>query len=196
MIKDRSTKDSPASIAAVGMGGLSAIPIGIERGWVSYDEGYERVLTTLTTFANGKVEGMNGFFYHFVDMNTGKRTGSSEISSIDTAILISGALTAGAYFKDTEIEELANTLYENVNWQWMLDGGNTLSMGYKPEAGFLGARWDSFNEGLLAYVLAIGSPTYPISPDSWDKIFRPVKMIHTYIYHKKLYLCINIQIFG
>ena len=180
LIKDRSTKDSPASIAAVGMG-LSTIPVGIERGWVSYDEGYKRVLTTLTTFANGKVEGMNGFFYHFVDMNTGKRTGSSEISSIDTAILISGALTAGAYFKDTEIEELANTLYENVNWQWMLDGGNTLSMGYKPEAGFLGARWDSFNEGLLAYVLAIGSPTYPISPDSWDKIFRPVKN-DTYIY--------------
>lgn len=180
LIKDRSTKDSPSSIAAVGMG-LSAIPVGIERGWISYEQGYERALTTLKTFVEGKVEGLNGFFYHFVDMNSGKRALNSEISSIDTAILVAGALTSGAYFKGTEVETLANKLYENVNWQWMLDGEETLSMGWKPEAGFLGARWDSFNEGLLAYVLAIGSPTFPIPAASWDKIFRPVKN-DTYIY--------------
>jgi hypothetical protein len=180
LVKDRSTRDSASSIAAVGMA-LSAIPVGIERGWITYDQGYERTLTTLKTFVEGKVEGINGFYYHFVNMNTGKREWNSEVSSIDTAILVAGALTAGAYFENTEVDELANKLYENVNWQWMLAGGDTLSMGWKPEAGFLGARWDSFNEGLLAYVLAIGSPTYPVPADSWDKIFRPVKN-DTYIY--------------
>jgi hypothetical protein len=180
LVKDRSTEDSPSSIAAVGMA-LSAIPIGIERGWITYDQGYERALTTLKTFVEGKVEGLNGFFYHFVNMNTGKREWQCELSSIDTALLVAGALTAGSYFEDTEVDELANKLYENVNWQWMLAGGDTLSMGWKPEGGFLGANWDSFNEGLLAYVLAIGSPTYPIPAESWDKIYRPVKN-DTYIY--------------
>jgi hypothetical protein len=180
LVKDRSTEDSPSSIAAAGMA-LSAIPIGIERGWITYDQGYERALTTLKTFVEGKVEGLNGFFYHFVNMNTGKREWQCELSSIDTALLVAGALTAGSYFEDTEVDELANKLYENVNWQWMLAGGDTLSMGWKPEGGFLGANWDSFNEGLLAYVLAIGSPTYPIPAESWDKIYRPVKN-DTYIY--------------
>ncbi|MDK2946362.1 MAG: hypothetical protein PWQ85_1141 [Geotoga sp.] len=180
LVKDRSTENSPCSIAAVGMA-LSAIPVGVERGWITREQGYERALTTLKTFAEGKVEGKNGFFYHFVNMNNGKRAMNSEISSIDTAILIAGALTVGAYFENTEIEKLAYELYDNVNWQWMLNGEDTLSMGWKPEAGFLGARWDSFNEGLLAYILAIGSRTYPIPASSWDKIYRPVKN-DTYIY--------------
>ncbi|AZR73764.1 hypothetical protein BBF96_10430 [Anoxybacter fermentans] len=173
LIKDRSTEDSPCSIAAVGFG-LTAIPVGIERGWISRVEGFERILTTLRTFAEGGVEGKNGFFYHFVDMKTGRRVGNSELSSIDTAIFIAGALFAGEYFKGTIIERLAQQLYEDVNWQWMMNDGDTLAMGWKPEAGFLNARWDSFNEGLLAYILAIGSPTYPIPAESWDAIYRPV----------------------
>ncbi|MBZ0274888.1 MAG: hypothetical protein K8I60_02015, partial [Anaerolineae bacterium] len=98
LIKDRSTPDSPASIAAVGFG-LAAIPVGIDRGWITQDEGYERVLTTLQTFANGGVQGEHGFFYHFVDMRTGERVWDSELSSIDTTLFIAGALTAGQYFK-------------------------------------------------------------------------------------------------
>jgi hypothetical protein len=173
LIRDRSTKDSPCSIAAVGFG-LSAIPVGIERGWITRDEGYERTLTTLKTFANGGVEGKNGFYYHFVDMSEGRRFGDCEISSIDTALFLAGALTAGQYFAGTEVEALANKVYEAADWQWMMNEGDTLSMGWKPEIGFLSARWNSFNEGLLAYVLAIGSPTYPIPASAWDCIFRPV----------------------
>ncbi|MDI3517302.1 MAG: hypothetical protein PWP09_1368 [Thermotogota bacterium] len=173
LVRDRSTKDSPCSIAAVGFA-LTAIPIGIERGWISYDEGYQRVLTTLKTFVEGKVEGKNGFFYHFVDMNTGKRVWNCELSSIDTSLLIAGALFAGEYFAGTEVEKLAEQLYRNVDWQWMMADDGTLYMGWKPEGGFLNAKWDSFNEGILAYVLAIGSPTHPIPAESWDKILRPV----------------------
>ncbi|MCD6550954.1 MAG: hypothetical protein J7K79_01755, partial [Thermotoga sp.] len=144
LVKDRSTEDSPCSIAAVGFA-LTAIPVAIERGWISYDEGYKRVLTTLKTFVEGKVEGKNGFFYHFVDMKTGKRVWNSELSSIDTALLVAGALFAGEYFKGTEVEKLADQLYRNVNWKWMLAEDGTLYMGWKPEAGFLNAKWDSFN---------------------------------------------------
>ncbi len=174
LIKDRSTADSPCSIAAVGFG-LTAIPVGIERGWITDQEGFERVLKTLRTFADGGVEGKNGFFYHFVDMESGRRAGGCELSSIDTAILIAGALFVGEYFEGTIVERLANQLYQRVNWQWMMNDDTTLSMGWKPEAGFLSARWNSFNEGLLAYVLAVGSPTYPISANSWDEIYRPVR---------------------
>ncbi|WP_053001264.1 glucoamylase family protein [Kosmotoga pacifica] len=173
LIRDRTRKDSPASIAAVGFG-LTAIPVGIENGWISREEGYERVLTTLKTFAEGKVEGKNGFFYHFVDMNTGKRAWNCELSSIDTALLMAGVLFVKEYFAGTEVADLADQLYRAVNWQWMLTDDGVLSMGWKPEGGFLGARWDSFNEGILAYILAIGSPTYPIPAESWDKIYRPI----------------------
>lgn len=173
LIKDRSTRDSPCSIAAVGFG-LTAIPTGIERGWITREAGYERTLTTLKTFIGGGVEGKNGFFYHFVDMQDGRRFGDSEISSIDTALLVAGAVFAGEYFKGTEVERLARKLYESVNWQWMMNDGETLSMGWKPEGGFLSARWNSFNESLLMYILAIGSSTYPIPAAAWDGIFRPV----------------------
>ncbi|MEN2983817.1 MAG: glucoamylase family protein [Dictyoglomaceae bacterium] len=179
LIKDRSTADSPSSIAAVGFG-LTAIPIGIERGWITKTEGYNRVLTTLKSFAEGKVEGKNGFFYHFVDMRTGKRVWNCELSSIDTALLLAGVIFVGEYFKGTEVEKLADKIYREVNWQWMLAGGKTLSMGWKPEGGFLGGRWgDNFDEGILAYILAIGSPTYPIPASSWDEIARPIN--DTYI---------------
>lgn len=173
LIKDRSTEDSPASIAAVGFG-LTAIPVGIERGWITYLDGFLRVLKTLRTFTEGRVSGQHGFYYHFVDIETGKRAGGCELSSIDTSILVAGALFAGEYFSGTIIEELADQLYQKVNWQWMLNQGKTLSMGWKPEAGFLSARWNSFNEGLLAYILAVGSPTYPLDRDSWHEIYRPV----------------------
>ncbi len=173
LVRDRSKEDSPSSIAAVGFA-LTAIPIAIERGYISYDEGYKRTLNTLKMFAEGRVEGKEGFFYHFVDVNTGKRVWNSELSSIDTTLFIVGALFAGEYFKGTEIERLAKKLYEDINWEWMLADDETLYMGWKPEGGFLNAKWDSFNEGILAYILAIGSPTHPIPPESWDKILRPV----------------------
>ncbi len=181
LIKDRSTPDSPSSIAAVGFG-LAALPVGVNRGWITYDQGYERALTTLQTFAESGVQGKGGFFYHFVDMQTGERVWSCEVSSIDTALFIAGALTAGQYFQGTEVEVLANQLYEQIDWQWMMANGNTVSMGWKPDIGFLSAFWDHFDESLLLYVLAIGSPTHPVPAEAWDAWERPVNVSGEYIY--------------
>src|SRR5690606_6644605 len=181
LIKDRSTPDSPSSIAAVGFG-LAAIPIGVDRGWITYDQGYERALVTLTTFAEGGVQGDHGFFYHFVDMDTGERVLSSELSSIDSALFIAGALTAGQYFADTEVDTLARQLYEAMDWEWMLSNTNFVSMGWKPDIGFLSATWDHFDESMLLYALAIGSPTHPVPAETWDRWDRPVNRQQGYIY--------------
>ncbi|NWF68474.1 MAG: hypothetical protein HXY40_05260 [Chloroflexi bacterium] len=181
LVKDRSTAASPASIAAVGFG-LSALTIAADRGWISADLAYERALVTLQTFASGFAAGENGFFYHFIDMQSGERMWASELSSIDTALLIAGALSAGQYFAGTEVAQLAQQLYENVDWQWMTRGRDHVAMGWTPEGGFLGASWDHFDESLLLYVLAIGSPTYPLAADIWASWRRPVNVRGEYIY--------------
>lgn len=181
LIKDRSTPDSVASIAAVGFG-LAAIPIGVDRGWIPYDEAYDRVLTTLETFTDGGVQGERGFFYHFVNMRTGARVWESELSSIDTALLVAGALVSAQYFAGTEVEALANQLYENVEWDWMTNGGDFVRMGWRPESGFLSAAWDHFDESLILYVLAIGSPAHPVAAEAWDHWRRPVNVRGEYIY--------------
>lgn len=173
LVKDRSTLYSHCSIAAVGFA-LSTIPVAIERKWIDREKGYERVLTTLRTFAEGKVDGEHGFFYHFVNIKSGKRVCESELSSVDTAFLVAGALFVGEYFKGTEVEKLADQLYRNVDWQWFTNDDDFLTMGWTPEKGFNNAKWNVFNEGILAYILAIGSPTYPLSADVWDKIYRPI----------------------
>ena len=177
LIRDRSTEDSPSSIAAVGFG-LTALVIGAERGWLDKDKVYDRILTTLRFFKDS-AEGEHGFFYHFLDMKTGKRYrwpdgNLSELSSIDTALFLAGALFAGQYFKGTEIEQLARELYERVDWVWMLNDGDTLSMCWTPEDGFCEARWADYSEHMIMYLLAIGSPTHPIPPESWDAWKRPV----------------------
>ncbi len=177
LIKDRSTEDSASSVASVGFG-LSAIPVAIERGWITRDEGYDRTLTTLQSFANGGVEGNRGFFYHFVNMSDGRRSGGSELSSIDTALFIAGALTVAEYFPDTEVATLADELYRAVDWAWMQGGDleGLVRMGWSPENGFLDAQWGAgFDEGLLLYILAIGSPTHPVPAELWDEIARPVR---------------------
>ncbi len=173
LVRDRSTESSPASIAAVGFG-LAAIPIGVERGWITADEGAERAALTLNTFLSGGVQGEHGFYYHFVDMQTGERVWDSELSSIDTALLAAGALVAGQYFTGTEIETLAQELVERIEWDWMTDGGEFVRMGWTPENGFLDAAWDHFDESQILYVLAIGSPTHPISASAWEHWQRPL----------------------
>lgn len=181
LIKDRSTPDSPASIAAVGFG-LAAIPIGVDRGWISYDDGYSRVQTTLETFLNGGVQGEHGFFFHFISMQTGERVWESEISSIDTALLVAGALVAGQYFEGTDVQTLANQLYENVEWDWMLGMDYMIRMGYFPERGFISAAWDHFDESMILYALAIGSPTHPVDASKWRAWDRPVNRDGRYVY--------------
>lgn len=145
-----------ASMAAVGFA-LSAYPIGVEKGYISYAEGAERTTKTLATLL--RMERVNGFFYHFVDMATGQRAWNSEVSSIDTAILMMGVLTVGEYFGG-EIQSQAEQLYRTVDWQWFVDESRAMfHMAYRPEKGFEG-HWDFYAEQLMLYVLAAGSPTY------------------------------------
>lgn len=180
LVKDRSTVDSPSSIAACGFG-LTAICIAQKRGWIGYDDAYKRVLTTLKTFEE-KLENKKGFYYHFVRPDTGGRAGLSEISSIDTALFLAGALFAGEYFNGTEVEQTAQRLYERVEWQWMLNKGKTLSHGWTPEKGFLENRWDKYAESMIMYLLAIGSPSNPVPAELWDNIVRQITKYEDYIF--------------
>jgi hypothetical protein len=162
LVQDRATNTEVSSIAAVGFG-LSAICVAETRGWITYDQAYERVLKTLKSFDPDSplVEGERGFFYHWVDAKTGERAWESEISLIDTAILTAGALHAGQHFKGTEIEPLAGRIYGAVEWDWMMSGDLlTVVPGGEP--------WDGYDEYILAYLLALGSPTHPIPERSWD----------------------------
>ena len=156
-----------ASIAATGFG-LTAICISAERGWVKRDIARERVRTTLRFFADHALQ-EHGWFYHWLDVSTGERMWKSEVSSIDTALLLAGTLTARQYFHDDpEIVRLATTIYERIDFPWMLNGHPTLlSMGWRPESGFIKARWDDYSEHPILYLLAIGSPTHPLTPAAW-----------------------------
>jgi hypothetical protein len=164
-----------SSIAATGFG-LTALCIGDQRGYQPSAAIAARVQTTLNFVLNRlQPNGMNGFLYHFVDMTTGARAFTSEVSSIDTAILLCGVLMCRQHFsQDPQIPGLATQIYNNVNFAWMLNGGTTLSMGWKPETGFLGARWDSYNELMMLYLLAMASPTFPIPASSWSAWSRPM----------------------
>ena len=172
LIKDSSRPGSPSSVAAVGFG-LTAICIGESRGWIAKEDAYRLVLRILKTFKE-TVPNERGFFYHFLDMRTAQRTWNSEISSIDTALFLAGALFAGEYFKGTEAERIARELYERVEWPWMLNGKKILCMGWKPEEGFLWYYWDSYSEAMILYALAIGSPTHPVPAECWLEWKRPV----------------------
>ena len=176
-VKDRSlatgndTRDI-SSIAATGFG-LAALCIADQRGYAPGTNLKERVRTTLRFLLN-QMPNQNGFFYHFVNITTGARAFNSEVSSIDTAILLCGLLTCRKHFQDAEITNLATQLYERVDWAWMLNGGTTLCHGWAPESGFLTARWDTYSELMMLYLLAMGSPTHPIPATSWQAWSRPV----------------------
>jgi hypothetical protein len=163
-----------ASIASTGFG-LTALCIAAERNWLKAETARERVRLTLRFFAD-RAEHKEGWFYHWMDAATGERRWQSEISSIDTALLLAGVLTARQYFrKDKEIVRLATKIYERVNFQWMLNNHPLiLSHGWRPENGFIKHRWDTYCELMILYVLAIGSPTYPIKEASWYAWKRPV----------------------
>ena len=161
-----------ASIAATGFG-LTALCIAAEHGWITKDQARERTFNSLEFFANRAFE-KHGWFYHWLDARTGARRWNSEVSSIDTALLLAGVLTARQYFRDdVEIRKLATKIYERVDFHWMLNGHPLLlSHGWKPETGFLKPRWDTFSEDTILYLLAIGSATHPISPASWYAFWR------------------------
>lgn len=156
-----------ASIAATGFG-LTGLCIAAERRWIAPDAARERVRATLRFFA-GRATQTHGWFYHWMDATTGERRWESEVSSIDTALLLGGILTARQKFRDdAEIVRLATLIYNRVDFKWMLNGHPTLlSMGWKPESGFIAARWDTLSEHMMLNLMAIGSPTHPIPPQAW-----------------------------
>ena len=177
LIKDKTADNWPASIAAVGMA-LTAYTIGVERGLMSRVRAADRTLTTLRFFAASEqstspdATGYKGFYYHFLDMETGRRVWNCELSSIDTALLIAGVLTSGQYFEkdnaiENEIRELSDLLYRRVDWKWMLAGAPLICHGWKPESGFLQWHWEGYDEALILYLLALGSPTFPVEPESF-----------------------------
>jgi len=165
-----------ASLAATGFG-LTALTIGESRGWITRDQAYARALTTLRQL-RFKQAHVQGWFHHFVDAASGEPLPSSEVSSIDTALLLAGALTAGSHFAGTEVERLAREIYERVDFPWMMtDGGakpesRTLSMGWTP-AGFIASRWDAYSEHQILYLLGLGSPTHPLPAAAWRAWKRP-----------------------
>lgn len=162
-----------ASIAATGFG-LSALCIAAKRNYLRPGECEARVEKTLA-FLLEECPHEHGFLYHFIDIESGQRMFGSELSSIDTALLLCGVLLARQYFAgNTRIEALATTFYRRIDWEWMLNGGPTLSMGWLPDQGFLKYRWDIYSELMTMYLMAIGSPTHPVSADTWNALQRPV----------------------
>ncbi len=177
------------SIAVTGFG-LAGLCIGAERGWVKPDEARLRVRNALRFFA-GQAPQEHGWFFHWMNVKTGERTGvlqdsakKSELSSIDTALLMGGILTARGYFqKDAEIQQLATRIYERMDFQWMLNGDPLLlSHGWTPEDGFLKSRWAKYSEFTIIYLLGIGSPSHAIPAESWYAWERPVNTYGNYTY--------------
>lgn len=178
LVKDKTSPDWPASVAATGLA-LSSYPVAVERGLMPRDEAIERTLNTLRFFWNSRhgpevdATGYRGFYYHFLDMQTGRRAWNCELSTVDSAFLLAGALTAAEYFKaensdESQIRSLADALYRRTDWAWAQNGGETITHGWTPEKGFLPHRWEGYDEAMLLYVLAMGSPSYPLSEDSYE----------------------------
>lgn len=170
LVRDRDRPDAPASIAATGFG-LVAWAIAAKRRWVSADEALKVILTTLHFFAQ-EAEQVHGFFYHFLDFSTGERyqeKWKSEVSSVDTAWLLAGALVVKEAFPNhPQLRKFAEQIEEQVDWNWMRNGKLTLAMSWTPEQGFSSSRWDKYAEHMLMYLLGLGSPTNPLPAESWD----------------------------
>ena len=181
LVPDRWPTPSFSSVAAVGFG-LTSYPVGVERGWITRDQAAERTLTTLRFFWEAPqgpqvsgVTGHRGFFYHFLDMETGHRFQQVELSTIDTGLLMLGVLAASEYFdradpREARIRALADSLYRRVDWAWAATPRPPLiSMGWHPEEGrgFIPHDYRGYNEAMFLYLLALGSPTHPVDPASW-----------------------------
>lgn len=178
LTKDRSTENSPCSIAGVGFS-LSAHLAAVERGWTSREKAADytlKVLSTLWNAPQGEAQegtsGHKGFFYHFIDPKTAARKGDSELSTVDTALLMAGVLSSAEYFtgdteKEKQIRTLAKQLYERVDWNWAMRGEDHMSMGWYPDKGFISHSWKGYNEAMVLMVLAMASPTHPIPVKSW-----------------------------
>ncbi|MHB8569782.1 MAG: glucoamylase family protein [Metallibacterium sp.] len=202
LVADTSRDNSPVSIAVVGFA-LSSYPVAVERGWMGRADAVQRSLAALRFFRDSDqsgsptATGCKGFYYHFLDIRTGARVWQSELSMIDTALLIAGALTASLYFTaesadEIELREVADFLYRRIDWRWAQDDGDTIRQGWKPECGFLHYGWEGYSEAILLYVLAMGSPTHPIVGDcyqAWTATYQWENLYdHDYLYAGPLFV--------
>ena len=190
LMPDSSQEGSPSSIAATGLA-LSTYPVAVERDFLKRDKALQLTLAALRFFAGSdqsgakNASGFHGFYFHFLDMKEGKRAWKSELSSIDTALLLMGALTAEAYFNadttdEREVRDLSQMLCERTNWNWMRAGRVAVGHGWKPECGFLKSQWTGYNEALIIYVLGLGASSNALPVESyrawterikWKKIY-------------------------
>ncbi|MEO7761811.1 MAG: glucoamylase family protein [Casimicrobiaceae bacterium] len=202
LIADNTRAAAPSSIAVIGFA-LSTYPVGVERGWMARSDALQRTLSTLRFFMSSDqsgepdATGHRGFYFHFLDMHSGTRVWLSELSLIDTAFLIAGMLTAAAYFTantpdETELRRLADALYRRVDWRWAQPDGSTVVHGWKPECGFLNYGWEGYSEAILLYVLGLGSPTHPLTAQSfldwtvtyqWENLYG-----HDFLYAGPLFI--------
>lgn len=177
LIADNSRANAPVSIAVVGFA-LACYPVAVARGWLARTDAVQRSLAALRFFRDSdqsgspEATGYKGFYYHFLDLHTGRRVWRSELSMIDSALLIAGALTANRYFDansadEIELRKIVDVLFRRIDWPWAQDGGETLKQGWKPECGFLHYGWEGYNEAIVLYVLALGSPTRPLEGDCY-----------------------------
>lgn len=176
---DRWPTKSFSSSAAAGFA-LTAWPIGVERGWITRAEGRDRALAALRFHWNAPQgpeprgrAGYHGFFYHFLEPETGHRFGEVELSTVDTALLLGGALFCQTYFDrddpaESELRALVDSIYARVDWTWAQVRPPTIGHGWDPEDGHLPYDWRGYNEAMLVYLLALGSPTHPVQVDAWD----------------------------
>ncbi len=178
LVPDRAPSRSNSSIAAVGFA-LTAYPVGVERGWITRAQALARTRTTLRFFHDAPqgpeatgMSGYHGFYYHFLDMVNGQRVDNTELSTIDTALLMAGVLTAASYFDrsdplEAEVRALADDLYTRVDWAWAADANGLVAMGWKPDTGLYPAGWRGYNEAMILVVLGLGSPTHPLPDGAW-----------------------------
>jgi hypothetical protein len=171
LVRDRCNVITPdknplGSIAALGFG-LTALCIGEKRGFISHIEARTRALNTLR-FLWKKLPNHRGFFYHWANIDTGERLWDSEVSSVDTAILLCGVLTCRQYFEHSEISELATLIFNRVDWTWLSEDTHILPHGWSPEVGFLQYRWENYSEMMMIYLLGLGSATHPLGAETWD----------------------------
>ena len=202
LVPDNTKFDAPSSIAAVGFA-LTAYTVAVERKYLSRAEAVKRTLTTLRFFhdspqgTHDDAIGYKGFYYHFLDMKTGRRVWNCELSTIDSTYLIAGALSSACYFdRDTrneiEVRKLADSLYRRADWHWAQNGALTVSHGWRPERGFIRYRWTGYSEALILYILGLASPTFPLPAGSyraWARTYKWKKLYgHEFLYAGPLFI--------
>ncbi|HEX4597128.1 MAG TPA: glucoamylase family protein [Burkholderiaceae bacterium] len=178
LVPDRYPSRSPCSIAAVGFG-LTAYPIGVERGWITREQARARVLATLRFFSEAPqgrqstgVAGYQGFFYHFLDMERGRRAADCELSTVDTALLLAGMLFCQSWFDqengdEAQIRQRVDAIYARVDWTWAQPRPPLIALGWTPERGFIEFDWRGYDEAMILYLLALGAPDHTIDAAAW-----------------------------